>query len=428
MGNLKSLETGFSPELLWEIRDKFVNVDSDPFTGKRIYFENAGGTLKLKSVLKVVELYTGLPDNAGRRNATSRNIKETIENGRRDIALFLGARSGAIMAEQSTTAMLFRILRTIAENVKGGNIVTSNLDHASAYDATQTMAKRYGLEFRVAEFDPDIGIVPVESILEKVDENTIALTITHSSNILGTRNDVTKIVREIREINHNSYVIIDGAQHASHGLIDVEEYGADAYLFSPYKTYSKSGIAFAYVSDRLANLPHDQLMGKARGFLDLGTCETAAYASMSKVVEYLQWLGSHFTDSDDPRTKVVEGMLAIEKHELFLLKTLLYGINKCEGMLGIDNVTVYGEKKNLNMREPIVAFNIKNVSTSSIVDYFEENKVRLHNRSLDDGYSKQTLMALGIKECIRVSLCHYNTMDEVETFLKLLKEFAEHKV
>jgi selenocysteine lyase/cysteine desulfurase len=424
MDYFKSLETGFSLDLMREIRGQFFNVDSDPFSGKRIYFENAGGTLKLKSVLEVVELYTGLPDNAGRRNAASRKIQEAIDRGRHDVALFLGAKSGSIIAEQSTTAMLFRILRAIAESVKGGNMVTSNLDHASAYDATRIIAEHNGLEFRVAEFDPNSGIVPVESVLEKVDKDTIALTITHSSNILGTKNDVTKIVREARKINPNLYVILDGAQHASHGLIDVEEYGADAYLFSPYKTYSKIGTAFAHVSNRLANLPHDNLLGKPKDFWDLGTCETAAYACMSKVVEYLQWLGSHFTDSNDPRTKVVEGMLAIERHELFLLKALLHGTNGTEGMLDIDNVIVYGEKEDLKVREPIVAFNIAGVDTSSTIDYFEENKVRLHNRTCD-AYSRHTLMAIGIKECIRVSLCHYNTVDEVETFLKLLKNYAK---
>ena len=55
---MESDEKVFSSKLMDEIRDRFANVDSDPISGKRIYFENAGGTLKLKSVLELINLYT----------------------------------------------------------------------------------------------------------------------------------------------------------------------------------------------------------------------------------------------------------------------------------------------------------------------------------------------------------------------------------
>jgi selenocysteine lyase/cysteine desulfurase len=392
----------FSDTLLEEIRSRFTHVESDPFSGKRIYFENAGGTLKLKSIFEVLKLYTALPDNAGRGNDASKEIDRAISKGRSDIAVFLGAKSGKIIAEQSVTGMIFRILNTIARNVNRGNLVTSNLDHASAYDATRIIADRYGMESRIAKLDPKSGIVPVESVLKNVDKNTVALTIIHASNILGTKNDITTIVKEVRKVKPDIYIILDGAQHGSHGKIDIEEYGADAYIF----------------------VPHDNLLGKPGDYWDLGTREVAAYACMSKVVEYLQWLGSYFTKSDDVRTKVVEGMKAIERYESVLLKALLHGTNEVKGMLGMDNVSVYGETQNLDVREAIIAFNINEKKTDKVVDYFGENGVRLHNR-ISDAYSKHTLEAMGIKECLRVSLCHYNTVDEVNMFLKLLNNYNE---
>ena len=413
----------FSDTLIKEIRSRFAYAENDPFSSKRIYFENAGGTLKLKSIFEVLDLYTGLPDNAGRRNISSKKIDEALDKGRSDIALFLGAKSGKIIAEQSVTGMIFRILNTIAGSIKGKNVVTSNLDHASAYDATRIIAQRHGMEFRVAKLDPKTGIVPVESILEQVDKDTVALTIIHASNILGTKNDMAGIVKGVRKINSDIYIILDGAQHASHGKIDVEEYGADAYIFVPYKTYSKIGTSFANISERLANLPHDNLSGKPKDYWDLGTREVAAYACMSKVIEYLQWLGSHFTNIEDMRAGIVEGMLAIERYESVLLKALLHGRNDVKGMLWMDEIIVYGEKQNLDVREAIVAFNINGKKTDEVVDYFGENGVRLHNR-ISDAYSKHTLEAIGIKECIRVSLCHYNTVDEVKIFLKLLNNLA----
>lgn len=414
----------FSADLIKAIRHKFVNVDEDSFSGKRIYFENAGGTLKLKSLFEVIELYTGLPDNGGRRNPASREVDKVIAKGRSDIALLLGAKSGKIITEQSATGMIFRILSTITLNTRKGNIVTTNLDHASSYDATHILAKRYNMESRVTKLDPKTGAVPLKSILKEIDKDTAALIIIHASNILGSKNNVVAIVKEVRKVNPDIYVILDGAQHASHGKIDVEEYGSDAYIFVPYKIYSKAGNSFAHVTDRLANLPHDNLAGKPKDYWDLGTREEASYACMSKVVEYMQWLGSNFTDSQDARTKIIEGMLAIEEYELSLLKVLFHGTDQVKGMLSLENVSIYGEKENLKTREAIVAFNIKNKETENIVDYFEANGVRLHNR-VSDAYSKHTLSGAGIEECVRVSLCHYNTIDEVNVFLKLLNNYVK---
>ncbi len=407
-----------------EIRDRFVNIDSDPFSGKRIYFENAGGTLKLKSIFEVIETFSGLPDNTGRRNAASRKVDEAIARGRKDVALFVGAESGTIAAEQSTTGMIFRILNTIAANATGGNMVTTNLDHASAYDATRMIAQRCGMEFRCAELDSKTGLVPVESILKHVDEETAVLTVIHASNVIGSKNDVATITTEARKRNPNMFVILDGAQHASHGMIDVEAYGADAWIFVTYKVYSKPGASFAWMSDRLANLPHDNLAGKPKDMWDLGTREAASYACMSSVLEYFRWLGSKFTDSDEPRRQVEAAMLAIERHEAALLEAMLGGTDRTKGMLGNSRVTVLGDKQNLATQEAIIAFNVAGINTADLVDYFEQNGVRMHNR-ISDCYSKHTLSAFGIEECVRISLCHYNTLDEVGVFLKLLEQAAK---
>ncbi len=421
-----SIEGIFDEFLLREIRERFMYVDSDPFSGRRIYFENAGGTLKLKTVLEVIETFSALPDNAGRSNPASRKIDGAIAQGRRDIALFVGAGSGHIIAEQSTTGMLFRLLDTIHRNTKGSNVVVSNLNHASAFGATRIIAERYGLEFRCAELDRRTGLVPVESILDKVDRNTTAVTVIHASNILGSKNDVVAISREVRRINPATYIILDGAQHASHGLIDVEAYSADAWIFVPYKTYSKVGAAFAWVADRLANLPHDNLLGKPKDFWDLGTREAAGYACMSAVVEYFRWLGSKFTDSTDGRARIVAAMLAIEGHEGGLLKALLHGTGRMKGMLQVEGVKVLGEKDNPADQEAIIAFTVAGADTKSVIDYFGSNGVRLHDR-VNDAYSGHTLSAMGVEECTRISLCHYNTVEEVEEFLRLLAEFVDSR-
>jgi len=97
----------FNAELMSQIRDRFIHVDSCPYQGPRIYFENAGGSLTLKSVIEVNTHFAGMPDNHGRDNPASKALTEIIEQGRKDIRLFLGVKSGPV----------FMVVRHLQENV-----------------------------------------------------------------------------------------------------------------------------------------------------------------------------------------------------------------------------------------------------------------------------------------------------------------------
>jgi len=78
----------FSDQLLEEIRNKFYYVDSDPYNGKRLYFENAGGSLRLKGVVELVNKYTPLPDASQRPSLAAKPLGDMINKGKEDIKLF----------------------------------------------------------------------------------------------------------------------------------------------------------------------------------------------------------------------------------------------------------------------------------------------------------------------------------------------------
>ncbi len=291
---MKNYEDGlFSENVLARIRERFCHVDSDPYTGSRIYLENAGGSLTLKSVIDIVAEQTAMPDNAGRNNPASRAISRMMAAGKADVLRLLGAHSGVVMFGESTTANVFRMLSALMHGVPGGNVVTTNLDHPAVYDSTRILCERFGKQWRVAGLNPATGTVPAESILQHIDKDTIVLSVIHGSNILGTVNDIARIVEEARRIKPDLYVIADGAQHGAHGSVDVEALGCDAYTLGSYKLFSKVGASVAWLSDRLAALPHDRLLGKPESHWELGTREQAGYAGWTAVVDYLCWLGGH---------------------------------------------------------------------------------------------------------------------------------------
>ncbi len=414
----------FNDSLMKEIRARFANVESDPYCGKRIYLESAGGSLRLKSVVEATARHTELPDNAGRISAASKEVDRIIEKGKEDIRLLLGARSGIVFLGESTTGNAFRTLNAIVRNIKGKNIVTTNLDHPAIYDSTRILADRYKKEWKVAGLSDDKGLVEPESILKHIDSETIVLAIIHSSNIIGVKNDIKKIIKKTREANPDIYILVDGSQHTPHEAVDVEELGCDVYLASSYKTFGKIGASAAYLSERAAKLPHDRLLGKPDDYWELGTREHAGYASWSSVVDYLCRLGSHFTNNPSRRKQVLAAMNAITHHEKALTLRMLRGANGIEGLLDIPGVAVYGEVADMTVKEAVVIFNLRGKRSSEVVSYLGKNGITVHNR-VSDAYSKHTLRAVGIEECVRVSWGHYNTKEEIDRFLITLKRAAE---
>ena len=411
----------FDVTILSQIRECFCHVDSDPYSGSRIFLENAGGALTLKRVVEVVAQQTALPDNGGRKNPASREIDRLIAKGRQDLRVLLGARSGTILLGESTTSNAFRVLGGIIGNVAGSNVVTTNLDHPAIYDSTKILSERFGKEWRVATFEPHCGRVNADAVARLVDAETTVLALIHSSNITGARNDIYSIIQVARQIKPDLYVVVDGAQHGPHGLVDVEQLGCDAYFLSSYKLFSKVGASVAFLSERTARLPHDQILGKPLTDWDLGTREQAGYAAWSEAVAYLCWLGARFTEAAEPRAQLQAAFEAIELHERALISLLLRGGDGVKGLLELPHVRVYGVANDLQARESCVIFNVDAISSGEVMAYLGEQGIRVHNR-VSDAYSKHTLQALGIEECVRVSLAHYNTLAEVRAFLQAMEK------
>lgn len=413
----------FSDDLLGQIRERFAHVESDPFTGKRIYFENIGGSLTLKSVVEVVAALTALPDNAGRKNPASQEIDSIIARGLEDVKNFMGARSGVIALSESTTSNVYKTLTPIILNVPGNNVVVTDLEHPSIYDATKILADRYGKQWRSAKILRTKAIIDIESLLDCIDSQTIVLAIIHGSNNTATKNDVKEIIRQARKIKPDLYVVVDGSQSAPHTLIDVEDFACDVYLASSYKTFGKAGASPVFLSDRASLLPHDKLAGKPENYWELGTREPAGYASWSAVIDYLCWLGSQSTRSQDRRELICAAMKEIEQHECALTHRMLKGTRDIRGILDINGVTVVGEVEDLTIKDPAFLINVEGMNSAELVSALDSHSIVVTNRT-SDAYSRHTLHALGIEEGVRVSACHYNSPQEVDAFLKALLEIA----
>ena len=275
----------FQPQLTNEIRDRFLHVDTCPFTGPRIFFENAGGALTLKSVVEINSQLAGLPDNQGRDNPASKELVRIIDEARTNMRLLLGVTDGPVFIGESGTELLFRMVRAAAlGSPEGGNMIGSTLEHPATASASKRWARIAGKEYRAAIHDNEQATVFADDYASIVDKDTRVATVIHTSPVTGMSVDVEAVVATIRRVSPDCIIILDGIQHAAHGGLEIDTYDIDGYAISAYKIFSRHNYGFAWVSPRLATLPHDHLDGTPDNFWEMGTRDTSAFACTTKVV------------------------------------------------------------------------------------------------------------------------------------------------
>jgi selenocysteine lyase/cysteine desulfurase len=406
-------------DLLNEIRARFHHVERCPYQGPRIFLENAGGALTLKSVVARASELAAIPDNQGRDNPASRELVAIITQAKADIRTFLGAAKGPVFVGESGTELLFRLISAAVLGAEaGGNVVGSTLEHPASVSACVRWSKIANRPYIQVPHNATTGTVTAEDYRPFVTKDTRVATILHTSPVTGMAVKVAEIAKLIREISPNCFIIVDGIQHAAHGQLDIDAYDIDGYVISPYKVFSRHGYGIAWVSERMGALPHDRLIGAAADQWELGTRDTAAYATFSEVVNYFEWLGGHFTASDDRRQRIVAAGAAIHKHEKDLSDALLFGVAGLPGLADMPEVTIIGGVDN-PLREGLVALTVAGWSAEELVAALRERGIRVHARK-NDHFSGNILQPLKLEGCVRVSLCHYNSEQEMAAFLRAL--------
>jgi cysteine desulfurase/selenocysteine lyase len=414
----------FNESLMSQIRERFAHVDTCPYQGPRVFFENAGGSLTLKSVVETNTRFAGIPDNQGRDNPASHELVRIINQSREDMRCFLGVAEGPVFIGESGTELLFRLVRAaILGTAEGGSVVGSTLEHPATVSASKRWGKIAGKEYRAVAHNNESATVNADDYRAVVDADTRVATIIHTSPVTGMSVDIKAVVKVIRNVSPDCVIIVDGIQHAPHGDLDVDGYNVDAYAISAYKVFSRHNYGFAWVSPRLSTLPHDHLDGTPDDFWELGTRDTSAFACFSEVVNYLDWLGSQLTESDNRRERILAAGSAFKQQEAGLVNVMINGADGQKGLRDMPEVTVIGGHDN-NSREGLVSLYVDGIPCADIVSRLNTEGVRTHVRK-NDYFSGNILEPLNRPTCVRVSMCHYNTRDEVLKFLSILESIID---
>lgn len=408
-------------ELMNSVRERFDMVDHCPYQGKRIFFENAGGALTLKSVVEKSKEFAAIPDNQGRDNPASHELQNVINTAKENAHAFFGAKEGTVFVGESGTELLFRLISTaIISAPKGCDVIGSSVEHPASRSACIRWAGVAEANYINVPHNDENGNVTADDYRKLVTENTKVATILHTSPVTGVAMDVKAIAAAIREVSPDCFIIVDGIQQAAHGALDLDDYNIDGYVISPYKVFSRHGYGIAWISPRFARLPHNQIIGGPEENWELGTRDTGAYATFTEVVNYFDWLGGHFSNSAILRERLVAAGKAVMQHEKDITEAMINGTSGHKGLKDYENVTIIGGNENPH-RKGLVSFYVKNTPSIDIVSALKEAGIRVHVRK-NDHYSGNILIPLNQDSCIRVSMCHYNSVKEVEEFLKQIKK------
>lgn len=420
------MASAFSDDLMRAVRARFAHVESCPFEGERVFFENAGGALTLQSVVEASARFAAIPDNQGRANGGSRALSETIATAKADMAVMMNAlEGGQFFMGESGTELLFRLIMNacLAKAGRAGRVLGSTLEHPASRSAAERWAKVAGLRHELVPHDDASGTVTAEAYAEALGEDTKVATIVHTSPVTGMSVDVEQIARAIRAKAPECLIIVDGIQHAAHGAIDLAAYDVDGYVISPYKMFSRHGYGLAWISPRLEAVEHDALIGGPETNWEMGTRDTGAYATLSEVCRYLEWLGGEVSGAEDRREKIKAAGAAIHAQEKALTDAMIFGVGNLAGLADLEGVGILGGAEN-PAREGLVSLTVAGMAAEDVVARLNAAGIRTHLRR-PDHYSGNILEPLGLEGCVRVSMCHYNSLAEVAAFLDAMRQIVK---
>ena len=225
--------------LLNEIRSKFPRAGSDVNGRKRIFLDNAAGSLVLKTVAdaeaKVILDYF---PNIGATSWESQKNMEVIDEGRKGVQDLINAEhKESIVTGESATGLFFHLSYTLGKTMKEtDNVVITEYEHYANVSPWLELERRGVIkEVRFAKFDEETGMLDIDNLGEISDKNTKIISVAGCSNALGSKTPLDQVGKIARE--NNSLFAVDGVHTIQHVPVDVQELDCDFFIFSGYKLF-----------------------------------------------------------------------------------------------------------------------------------------------------------------------------------------------
>ena len=389
------------------IKKDFPLLENENIT----YLDSGATTQKPIQVIKAVEEFYQKYNANPHRGAYSLSVEATeqYENTRTKIAKFINAkhREEIIFSKNATESLNLIAYSYGLDNLKKDDeVVISIMEHHSNLVPWQKMTKQTGSKLNYMYINENYEITD-EEIESKITDKTKIVGITHVSNVLGTINNVKKIIKYAHK--KGAIVIVDASQSIPHMKIDVQDLDADFLVFSGHKMLAPLGIGVLYGKREILNKMTPFLMGgdmieyvyeQETTFAPLpnkfeaGTQNVEGVIGLGAAIDYIENLGY------DKIQEIEHEVISYARQELSKL----------------DYLTLYTTPNKEN-HSSVISFNIKGVHPHDVASILDSEGVCVRSGN----HCAQPLMRfLGIDSTCRASFYIYNTKEDVDKLVKAL--------
>lgn len=378
-----------------------------------IWLDNAATTQKPQSVIERLSYFYSHENSNIHRAAHELAARATdaYEGARATVQRFLGASSpGEIVFVRGATEAINLVAQSWGRQniLRGDEIVISHLEHHANIVPWQQLASEKGARLRVIPVD-DSGQILLDEYQKLLNSRTKLVSVTQVSNALGT----IVPVREITELAHRAgaRVLIDGAQAVSHMPVNVQELGADFYVFSGHKVFGPTGIGILYgTAEVLESMPPWQGGGnmiasvtfdrttyqKPPGRFEAGTGNIADAAGLAAALDYVSRLG----------------MANIDRYEHDLL---VYATAALQTVPGLRLIGTAREKAS------VLSFVLDGHDPVAVGSALNQEGIAVR---AGHHCAEPILHRFGVTATVRPSLAFYNTCEEVDVLTAALHRLA----
>ncbi|NTX25901.1 cysteine desulfurase [Burkholderia pyrrocinia] len=381
-----------------------------------IWFDNAATTHKPQAVIdRLAYFYAHENSNIHRAaHALAGRATDAYEHARETVQRFIGASSpDEIVFVRGTTEAINLIAKTWGvQNVgEGDEIVVSHLEHHANIVPWQQLAAQKGAKLRVIPVD-DSGQVLLDEYRKLLNDRTKIVSVTQVSNALGT----VVPVKEIVELAHRAgaKALVDGAQSISHMRVDVQALDADFFVFSGHKIYGPTGIGVVYGKRAiLDDMPPWQGGGNMIADVtfertvfqpppnrfEAGTGNIADAVGLGAALDYVNRVG-------------IENIARYE-HDLLAYATSV--------LAPVPGVRLVGTARD---KASVLSFVLKGYETEEVGQALNEEGIAVRS---GHHCAQPILRRFGLEATVRPSLAFYNTCDEVDALVRVVRRLATRR-
>ncbi len=406
------------------IRLLFPALNEEPaFT----FFDNGAGAQIPQVVFDAINRHL-LHCNVqrGGRYAKSMEVDAAIARGRDSVAALINARHPDEIAFGMNATSFLRLLSlAIGRTLEARNeIVVTDLDH-EANIATWLQLEREGAKIVWWKMREDNNL-HVEDLAPLLTTRTRLVACTVASHALGSIVDVATVAGLAHAAG--AEVALDCVHYAPHALIDVQAFDCDYLVCSGYKVFGPHmGFMWGRI-DLLNELPtfrEDFIPDAPPGKIEAGTFIYENVAGMAAAINYIENLGVNLIGDEDgarsasPRASLVYAMNAIREYEAALSSAMLEVLHSAGAVVhGID------DPAHVTGRVPTFCFNLPDVAPARVTETMADRSIGIRDGHM---YAPRLMKRLGKSldtGVNRASLVHYNTLDEIHEFGKVLRDMA----